>query len=52
MEILNNVEALGSDFKMGVGFLWKSGQTAPVGDGGPMSEYPVQLWEEHNQPFN
>jgi TldD protein len=35
MEILNNVEALGSDFKMGVGFCGKSGQTAPVGDGGP-----------------
>ncbi len=35
MEILNNVDALGSDFKMGVGFCGKSGQTVPVGDGGP-----------------
>jgi TldD protein len=35
MEILKNVEALGSDFKMGVGFCGKSGQTVPVGDGGP-----------------
>lgn len=35
MEILNNVDALGSDFKMGVGFCGKLGQTAPVGDGGP-----------------
>jgi TldD protein len=35
MEILNNVEALGSDFKMGVGFCGKAGQTVPVGDGGP-----------------
>jgi TldD protein len=35
MEILKNIEALGSDFKMGVGFCGKSGQTVPVGDGGP-----------------
>jgi TldD protein len=35
MEILNNVEAVGSDFKMGVGFCGKAGQTVPVGDGGP-----------------
>ena len=35
MEILNNVQAIGSDFKMGVGFCGKSGQTVPVGDGGP-----------------
>lgn len=35
MEILKNVDAVGSDFKMGVGFCGKSGQTVPVGDGGP-----------------
>lgn len=35
LEMLLKVDALGSDFKMGVGFCGKSGQTAPVGDGGP-----------------
>ena len=32
---LNHVDALGSDFKLSVGFCGKSGQVAPVGDGGP-----------------
>ena len=35
LETLNNVEALGNDFKLSVGFCGKDGQTAPVGDGGP-----------------
>ncbi|MCC7553794.1 MAG: TldD/PmbA family protein [Methanobacteriaceae archaeon] len=35
LETLKNVDALGSDFKLGIGFCGKSGQTAPVGDGGP-----------------
>ena len=35
MEILNQIDAVGSDFKMGVGFCGKGGQTVPVGDGGP-----------------
>jgi len=35
LETLKNVDAVGSDFKLGVGFCGKSGQTAPVGDGGP-----------------
>jgi len=35
LEILNHVNAVGSDFKMSIGFCGKSGQTAPVGDGGP-----------------
>ncbi len=35
LETLNNVIAVGSDFKMGVGFCGKAGQTVPVGDGGP-----------------
>ncbi|MBM4241393.1 MAG: TldD/PmbA family protein [Euryarchaeota archaeon] len=35
LEILNKVEAVGSDFKMSVGFCGKAGQTVPVGDGGP-----------------
>lgn len=35
LEMLLKVDALGSDFKMGVGFCGKSGQTVPVGDGGP-----------------
>lgn len=35
LELLLKLEAVGSDFKMGVGFCGKSGQTAPVGDGGP-----------------
>lgn len=35
LEMLMKVDAVGSDFKMGVGFCGKSGQTVPVGDGGP-----------------
>lgn len=35
LEMLNHVDAVGSDFKLGVGFCGKSGQTVPVGDGGP-----------------
>ena len=35
LDILNNVVALGNDFKLSVGFCGKDGQTAPVGDGGP-----------------
>lgn len=35
LETLNNVNGVGSDFKLGIGFCGKSGQTAPVGDGGP-----------------
>ena len=35
LETLNNFSAVGSDFKMSVGFCGKSGQTVPVGDGGP-----------------
>lgn len=35
LEILQKVDAVGSDFHMGVGFCGKAGQTAPVGDGGP-----------------
>jgi TldD protein len=35
LEMLLKVDGLGSDFKMGVGFCGKSGQTVPVGDGGP-----------------
>lgn len=35
LDMLLKVEAVGSDFKMGVGFCGKSGQTVPVGDGGP-----------------
>jgi len=35
LEMLLKVEGVGSDFKMGVGFCGKSGQTVPVGDGGP-----------------
>jgi len=35
LEILNHVDGLGKDFKMGVGFCGKAGQAAPVGDGGP-----------------
>ncbi|MDR0900968.1 MAG: TldD/PmbA family protein, partial [Methanobrevibacter sp.] len=34
-ETLKNVNGVGSDFKLGIGFCGKSGQTAPVGDGGP-----------------
>ncbi len=33
--MLLKVDGVGSDFEMGVGFCGKSGQTAPVGDGGP-----------------
>jgi len=35
LETLKNVDAVGNDFKLGIGFCGKSGQTAPVGDGGP-----------------
>ena len=35
LETLKNIDALGNDFKLSVGFCGKSGQTAPVGDGGP-----------------
>ena len=35
LETLKNIDAIGNDFKLSVGFCGKSGQTAPVGDGGP-----------------
>ena len=35
LETLNNVDALGKDFKLSAGFCGKDGQTVPVGDGGP-----------------
>lgn len=35
LEMLKKVNGVGSDFHMGVGFCRKSGQTVPVGDGGP-----------------
>lgn len=35
LEMLLKVDCVGSDFEMGVGFCGKSGQTVPVGDGGP-----------------
>ncbi|WP_407432944.1 TldD/PmbA family protein [Methanobrevibacter sp.] len=35
LETLNNVDALGKDFKLNPGFCGKDGQTVPVGDGGP-----------------
>ena len=35
LETLKNIDALGNDFKLSVGFCGKDGQTAPVGDGGP-----------------
>lgn len=35
LETLKNVDGIGNDFKLGIGFCGKSGQTAPVGDGGP-----------------
>jgi TldD protein len=35
LEILQKVDGVANDFHMGVGFCGKSGQTAPVGDGGP-----------------
>ncbi|RPF51497.1 TldD protein [Methanobrevibacter gottschalkii DSM 11977] len=35
LETLKNIDAVGNDFKLSVGFCGKDGQTAPVGDGGP-----------------
>jgi TldD protein len=35
LEMLNHVDALGSDFDTSVGFCGKGGQSVPVGDGGP-----------------
>ena len=35
LETLKNIDALANNFKLSVGFCGKSGQTAPVGDGGP-----------------
>ena len=35
LETLKNIDAIGDDFKLSVGFCGKDGQTAPVGDGGP-----------------
>ncbi|WP_321210908.1 TldD/PmbA family protein [Methanothermobacter sp. DP] len=35
LETLMNVDGVGSDFKLGIGFCGKSGQSVPVGDGGP-----------------
>ncbi|MGO9387564.1 MAG: TldD/PmbA family protein [Methanobacterium sp.] len=35
LEMLLKVDGVGSDFRMGVGFCGKGGQTVPVGDGGP-----------------
>lgn len=35
LETLKNIDAIGNDFKLSVGFCGKDGQTAPVGDGGP-----------------
>lgn len=35
LETLKNVDGIGNDFKLGIGFCGKSGQVAPVGDGGP-----------------
>lgn len=35
LETLKNVDGVGSDFKLSVGYCGKDGQTAPVGDGGP-----------------
>ncbi len=35
LETLKCVNAIGSDFKLSVGFCGKGGQTVPVGDGGP-----------------
>lgn len=34
LETLKNVDGVGSDFKLSVGFCGKAGQTVPVGDGG------------------
>lgn len=35
LETLKNVDGVGKDFKLSVGYCGKGGQTAPVGDGGP-----------------
>ena len=35
LETLKNIDAIANDFKLSTGFCGKSGQTAPVGDGGP-----------------
>ena len=35
LETLKNIDAIGNDFKLSRGFCGKSGQTVPVGDGGP-----------------
>ena len=35
LETLKNIDAIGNDFKLSVGFCGKDGQTVPVGDGGP-----------------
>lgn len=35
LETLKNIDAIGNDFKLSVGFCGKDGQIAPVGDGGP-----------------
>ncbi|KZX17333.1 TldD/PmbA family protein [Methanobrevibacter filiformis] len=35
LETLKHVDGIGNDFKLSVGFCGKSGQSAPVGDGGP-----------------
>lgn len=35
LETLKNVDGVGNDFKLSVGYCGKDGQTAPVGDGGP-----------------
>ena len=35
LETLKNIDAIGNDFKLNMGFCGKGGQTAPVGDGGP-----------------
>jgi len=35
LETLKNVDGVGSDFRLGIGLCGKSGQSVPVGDGGP-----------------
>ncbi|MEE8403712.1 MAG: TldD/PmbA family protein, partial [Candidatus Hydrothermarchaeaceae archaeon] len=35
LEILKNIDAVGRDFDMHIGFCGKASQTVPVGDGGP-----------------
>ena len=35
LETLKNIDAIGNNFKLSVGFCGKDGQTVPVGDGGP-----------------